>query len=124
MWHGILQTQIAADAAAGQGQGAANAAAATAAAPAVEEPEAGGGYGAEAEQQMQVVAASLPAVAAAADGEEPASPSRRARGGGPRAPPIRFSGNHIVKPLRLRHQDTDQQRIRKRVWSHTYEQHK
>lgn len=115
---------MAADAAAGQEQGAANAAAA----PAAEEPEAGagGGYAAEAEQQMQTVAAAIAAVAAeataAADGVEPESPSRRTRGGLPRAPPIRFSGNHIVKPLRLRHQDTDQQRIRKKVWSRAYEQ--
>lgn len=52
-----------------------------------------------------------------ADGGEPASPggSRRTRGAQPRQPPIRFSGNHIIKPLRLRHQDADQQRIRKRV---------
>ncbi|KAK9914883.1 hypothetical protein WJX75_001872 [Coccomyxa subellipsoidea] len=52
-----------------------------------------------------------------ADGGEPASPggSRRTRGAQPRQPPIRFSGNHIMKPLRLRHQDADQQRIRKRA---------
>ena len=52
----------------------------------------------------------------AAHAAEPASPGgSRRRGGPPRLPPIRFSGNHIKRPLRLRHEDADQQRIRKRV---------
>ena len=41
----------------------------------------------------------------------------RARGQGQALPPVVFSGNHVVRPARLRHHDQEQERIRRRVRS-------
>lgn len=48
--------------------------------------------------------------------QAPVSPAtgRRFRSAAPR-PPVIFSGNHIVRPLRLRNTDAEQDRIRRKV---------